>query len=66
MNAEWEFIDVCTLATEVEDTNLGIGYTTVESRFWIWLEESQLDNFGNEGALSSGQARFRCDFDSVV
>jgi hypothetical protein len=37
VDAEGKFVDICTLATEVEDTNLGIWYTTVESRLWIWL-----------------------------
>ena len=40
MNAEGKFVDICTLATEVEDTNLRVRYTTVESRLGIWLKKS--------------------------
>jgi hypothetical protein len=40
VNAEGKFVDICTLATEVEDTNLRVGYTTVESRLGIWLKKS--------------------------
>ena len=40
MNAEGKFVDICTLATEVEDPNLRVGYTTVESRLGIWLKKS--------------------------
>ena len=37
MDAEGKFIDVGALAAQVEDTDLGVGNTTVESRLWIWL-----------------------------
>lgn len=40
MNAEGKFVDIGTLATEVEDTNLRVGYTTVESRLGIRLKKS--------------------------
>ena len=40
VDAEGKFVDICTLATEVEDTNLRVGYTTVESRLGIWLKKS--------------------------
>ena len=40
MNAEGKFVDIRTLATEVEDTNLRVGYTTVESRLGIRLKKS--------------------------
>ena len=40
VNAEGKFVDICALATEVEDPNLRVGYTTVESRLGIWLEKS--------------------------
>lgn len=42
MHAEREFIDVRTLAAEVEDTDFGIGYTTVETGFGIWLLKNTL------------------------
>ena len=35
--AERELVDICTLATEVEDSNLWVRYTTVESGLWVWL-----------------------------
>ena len=31
MNAEREFVDICTLAAKIEDPNLGIGDTAVEA-----------------------------------
>ena len=31
MDAEGEFVDIGLLAAEIEDSNLGIWYTTVES-----------------------------------
>lgn len=37
MNAEREVIDVGTLAAQVEDANLRIRHTTVESRLWVRL-----------------------------
>lgn len=38
VNAKREFIDIGSLATEIEDANLGIGYTTVEPglRVGLW------------------------------
>ena len=44
MDAEREFIDVGSLAAEIEDTNLGIGYTAVEARFGIWLYKILVSN----------------------
>lgn len=38
MNAEREFIDVCTLAAEIEDADFWVGYTTVEARFGVRLQ----------------------------
>lgn len=38
MDAEREVVDVGTLATEIEDTDLRIGDTTVESGLGIRLE----------------------------
>ena len=37
VDAEREFIDVRTLAAKVEDTDLGIGDTTVEAGFGVRL-----------------------------
>ena len=37
MDAEREFIDVGTLAAEIEDTDLRVGHTTVEAGFGVWL-----------------------------
>ena len=37
MHAEREFIDVGSLAAKVEDSDLGIGDTTVEAGFGVWL-----------------------------
>lgn len=37
VDAEREFVDICALAAEVEDTNFRIRDTTVETRFGIWL-----------------------------
>ena len=31
MNAEREFVDICTFAAKVEDADLGIGDTAVEA-----------------------------------
>ena len=38
MNAEGKFIDVGTLAAEIEDADFGIGDTTVEAGLGIWLK----------------------------
>ena len=37
VNAERKFVDIGALATEVEDTNLRVWYTTVESGLGIGL-----------------------------
>lgn len=37
MDAERELVDVGLLATEIEDANLGVGYTTVEARLRVRL-----------------------------
>jgi hypothetical protein len=37
VNAQREVIDVGTLATEIENANLGVGYTTVEARLGVRL-----------------------------
>jgi hypothetical protein len=65
VNAEGKFVDICTLATEVEDTNLRVGYTTVESRLGIWLKKS-VRFLKNEGHFSGVKTSTRCDFDAVL
>ena len=37
VDAERKFIDVGTLAAQIENTNLGIGDTAVEAGLGIWL-----------------------------
>ena len=37
MDTKREFVDISTLAAQVEDTDFGVGYTTVEARLWIRL-----------------------------
>lgn len=37
MDAEGEFIDVGTLAAKIEDADFGVGHTTVEAGFRVWL-----------------------------
>jgi len=42
VNAEREFIDVGSLAAEIEDADFGVWNTTVESRFGIRLVNALL------------------------
>jgi len=37
VDAERELIDVCALTAKIENTNLRVGDTTVETRLGIWL-----------------------------
>ena len=37
VDAEGKFVDVGTLAAEIENANFGIGDTAVEARLGIWL-----------------------------
>jgi len=37
VDASWELVDVGTLTAQVEDTDLWVGYTTVEAGLWVWL-----------------------------
>ena len=37
MDAEGEFVDIGTLATQIENSDLRVGDTTIESRLGIWL-----------------------------
>lgn len=39
MNAKREFVDIGTLPSKIEDTDLGVRDTTVESRLGIWLPD---------------------------
>lgn len=38
VDAERELINVCALSAKIEDTNLRVRYTTVESGLWVGLE----------------------------
>jgi hypothetical protein len=42
VDAEGEVVDVGTLATQVEDADLGVGDTTVEARLGVRLESIML------------------------
>jgi hypothetical protein len=35
VDAEGELVNVCALAAEIEDANLGVGHTTVEARLGV-------------------------------
>lgn len=37
VDAEWELVNVCLLAAEIEDANLWVWDTTVETRLWVRL-----------------------------
>lgn len=37
MYTKGEFVYVGTFTAKVENTNLGVGDTTVEPRLWVWL-----------------------------
>lgn len=37
VNTEREFVDICSLPSKVEDSDLGVRYTAVESRLRVWL-----------------------------
>lgn len=37
VDAQGEFVYIGTLSAQIEDTNLGVGDTAVETRFWIGL-----------------------------
>lgn len=39
VHAKWELVDIGTLSSKIEDTNLRVWHTTVESRFGIRLRE---------------------------
>ena len=39
VDAEGEVIDVGAFASEIEDSDLGVGNTTVESGFGVWLSK---------------------------
>ena len=39
--AERELVDIRTLATEIKDSDFGIGHTTVEPGLWVWLSWGQ-------------------------
>ena len=37
VDAEGEFIDIGTFASQIEDADFGIGDTSIETRLGIWL-----------------------------
>lgn len=37
VNAQGELVNVCLLASEIEDANLWVGDTTVEAGLWVRL-----------------------------
>jgi len=41
MDAQGEFINVGALAAKVEDADLGIGNTTIEAGFGVWLKKTE-------------------------
>lgn len=45
MDAERELVDAGTLAAQVEDADLGVRDTTVESGLWIWFVLSAVSFF---------------------
>jgi len=61
MNAEGEILNASLLATQVENANLGVGDTTVETRFGVRLiltvavaasrTTTHLENLGRMSAL---------------
>ena len=42
MDTERELVDIGTLATKIEDSDLRVGHTTVEARLGVWLLSSVL------------------------
>jgi len=38
VNAEWELVDIGSLSSKIEDSNLRVRHTSVESRLWVWLQ----------------------------
>ena len=61
MDAKWEFIDVGSLATEIEDPDLWVRNTTVESRFRIRLYISAMA--GGTGQMQSSLCS--CSSDNI-
>lgn len=41
MDAERELVDVCALSAEIENADLRVRYTTVESGLWVRLQICQ-------------------------
>lgn len=37
VNAERKLVDICSLTAKIEDADLWVGHTTVETRLWVWL-----------------------------
>ena len=54
MDAERELVDVCALSAEIENADLRIRYTTVESGLWVRLQICQFtlaDAYLNAGEV---------------
>lgn len=53
VDAEGKVIDTGALAAKIEDANLRVGYTTVETRLRVWLQNCSL------AIIAPGQFCFR-------
>ena len=61
VHAEGEFVDVGTLAAQIENADFGIGHTAVEAGLGIWLwEDSDLAVFLNDREEGSWEACAAC------
>lgn len=38
MHAEGELVDIGAFAAEIENADFGVGHTTVEAGFGVWLD----------------------------
>jgi len=55
MNAERKFVDICTLAAEVEYTNFRIWHTTIEPGLRVRLYKS-VEVLGIQGSFTGAKA----------
>jgi len=53
VDAERELVNICTLSSEIEDTNLRVWYTTVESGLGVWLAELVSSHFEDSFIIQS-------------
>ena len=56
MDAERELIDVCALATQIEDSDLCVGHTSVEARLRVWRGISDRVSIGRFQRLNESLA----------